>query len=156
MPKPYKQKPIENNFVEDAPTYFYSGNAAIPLSELTSIQKMKIIRGGVSKNYLEDFKRQAGLDYDTLARALGVTRSTLINKKANMQFNDQLAERIIALADLYSFGYEVFGDEANFNHWMAATNQALNGLSPLDFIDNQYGRDEIRNLIGRIAYGVYS
>lgn len=39
---------------------------------------------------------------------------------------------------------------------MFVPNQALGGLAPFDIIDNYYGREEVRSLIGRIAYGVYS
>lgn len=155
MPVPYKQKQIQN-FAQDAPTMYYEGNAAIPLNDLTSIQKMKIIKNGISKDYLETFKKATSLDYDSLAGALSVTRATLINKKGTQKFSDQVSEKIISLADLYSFGYEVFGDKDNFNKWMFVPNQALGGLAPFDIIDNYYGKEEVRNLIGRIAYGVYS
>lgn len=150
-------KTPENTFAKEAPTsYFYEGNVAIPLKDLTSVQKMKIIKSGITKSYLVNLKNKTDLDYDALAKALSVTRSTLINKKGNQKFNDKLSERIVALADLYSFGYEVFEDENRFNAWMSHPNQALGGKTPFDFIDNQYGREEIHNLIGRIAYGVYS
>lgn len=155
MSVPYKQKEIQN-FAQDAPTMYYEGNAAIPLNDLTSIQKMKIIKNGISKDYLETFKKATSLDYDSLAGALSVTRATLINKKGTQKFSDQVSEKIISLADLYSFGYEVFGDKDNFNKWMFVPNQALGGLAPFDIIDNYYGKEEVRNLIGRIAYGVYS
>ena len=155
MPTPYKQKEIQH-FAEDAPTMYYSGNAAIPLNDLTSIQKMKIIKKGISKNYLETLKKATSLDYDSLAGALSVTRATLINKKGEQKFSDQISEKIVSLADLYSFGYEVFGDKENFNKWMFIPNQALGGLAPFEIIDNYYGKEEVRNLIGRIAYGVYS
>lgn len=150
-------KTSKNTFVSESPTsYFYEGNVAIPLKDLTSVQKMTIVKRGITKNYLVQLKNSTALDYDALAAALSVTRSTLINKKGNQKFNDSLSERIVALADLYSFGYEVFEDENHFNDWMAHPNQALGGKTPFDFIDNQFGREEIHNLIGRIAYGVYS
>ncbi|HLV23981.1 MAG TPA: antitoxin Xre/MbcA/ParS toxin-binding domain-containing protein [Moheibacter sp.] len=155
MPTPYKQNEIQH-FAEDAPTMYYSGNAAIPLNDLTSIQKMKIIKKGISKNYLETLKKATSLDYDSLAGALSVTRATLINKKGEQKFSDQISEKIVSLADLYSFGYEVFGNKENFNKWMFIPNQALGGLAPFEIIDNYYGKEEVRNLIGRIAYGVYS
>lgn len=155
MSVPYKQKEIQN-FAKDAPTMYYEGNAAIPLNDLTSIQKMRIIKNGISKDYLEIFKKAASLDYDSLANALSVTRATLINKKGAQKFSDQISEKIVSLADLYSFGYEVFEDKDNFNKWMFIPNQALGGLAPFDIIDNYYGKEEVRNLIGRIAYGVYS
>jgi|SRR5690554_3741960 putative toxin-antitoxin system antitoxin component (TIGR02293 family) len=155
MKKQYKQTPV-NNFVEDSPTSYYDGNAAVPLYDMTSFQKMRIIKRGISKSYLEKLKQTAGLDYDSLASALSVTRATLINKKGEDTFSHQISERIVAFADLYSYGFEVFDDKSNFNDWMFSPNQALGGLVPFSIIDNQYGRDEVRHLLGRIEYGVYS
>lgn len=155
MERPYK--PIEKTrYVRESPTHFYDGNLAIPLVEMTSYQKMQIVRDGITKTYLTQLKDETALDYDALAQALSVTRSTLINKKGDQKFSDHISERIIAVAELYSFGYEVFEDKDNFNRWMFAPNQALSGAAPFDLMDNQFGREEIRNLIGRIAYGVYS
>lgn len=151
----YKIKDIPH-YLEDMPTTYYVGNVEVPLAEMTSLQKMQIIKSGISKNYLEVFKKSAELDYDSLAEALSVTRTTLINKKGNDKFSDQISEKIIALADLYSYGYEIFEDRERFNKWMLSPNQALGGLAPIEIIDNIYGREEVRNLIGRIGYGVYS
>lgn len=155
MAKEYVRKEIYN-YVEDEPTSYYRGNAAVPLYDMTSFQKMRIIKKGISKTYLEKLKKEANLDYDSLAAALSVTRATLINKKGEDTFSDQISERIVALADLYSYGFEVFGDKDNFNRWMFAPNQALGGLEPFSIIDNQYGRQEVHNLLGRIEYGVFS
>jgi putative toxin-antitoxin system antitoxin component (TIGR02293 family) len=57
---------------------------------------------------------------------------------------------------LYAFGYEVFEDKEHFNQWMFQPSMALAGKKPYDLIDNQFGREEVKNIIGRIAYGVYS
>lgn len=127
-----------------------------PESQMTSFEKMDVIRNGVSKKDLELLKNKAALDYSMLAKALSVTRATLINKKREEKFNTVVSEKIVSLADLYSFGFEVFGDKNLFNQWMRSPNRAISGQLPYDLIDNQYGREEIKNLIGRIAYGVYS
>jgi len=127
-----------------------------PESQLTAFDKMNFIRIGVSIKELEGFKNKATLDYDQLASALSVTRATLINKKGNDKFNPSLSERIISLADIYSYGYKVFEYEARFNAWMFSPNQALGGLLPFKLMDNQFGREEIKNMIGRIEYGVYA
>lgn len=155
MKKQYKTTE-EVSYAKEAPTNFYDGNLAIPLVEMTSFQKMQIVRDGVTKTYLTKLKEETSLDYDALAQALSVTRSTLINKKGNQKFNDHIGERIIAVAEIYSFGYEVFEDKNNFNQWMFSSNQAIAGTKPFDIMDNQFGREEVRNLIGRIAHGVYS
>ena len=117
---------------------------------------MHIVRDGVSKKDLELLKSKADLDYTMLAKALSVTRATLINKKRGEKFNSGLSEKILGMADLYSYGFEVFENEDRFNQWMARPNKALGGQVPYDLIDNQFGREEVKNLIGRIDYGIYS
>lgn len=155
-PKPYPILEPEIGFVNDVPVAYIPSRGQVPLSGMTSLQKMELSRRGVSKHYLENFKKRAALDYDGLAGALSVTRATLINKKGEEKFSGQISERIISLADLYAFGYEVFEDHEKFNQWMQAPNQALDGQPPLQIADSLYGREEIRSLIGRIAYGVFS
>jgi putative toxin-antitoxin system antitoxin component (TIGR02293 family) len=124
--------------------------------QMTAFEKMELVRKGVSKTYFEGFKQKAGLDYDQLAVTLSVARATLINKKGVEKFNPTLSEKIISLADIYAYGYEVFESVERFNEWVFRPNRALGGLPPYDFLDNQFGREEVKNLIGRIDYGVYS
>lgn len=127
-----------------------------PESQMTPLEKVGIVRDGISKKDLESLKEKTALDYDKLALALAVTRATLINKKGAEKFNAPLSERILDLASLYSYGYEVFEDEARFNQWMFRPNRALGGQAPYDLMDSQFGREEVRDIIGRIDYGVYS
>lgn len=127
-----------------------------PEHRISSFEKINIVRKGINKSDLELLKKKAALDYTSLAKILGVTRATLINKKSNEKFGAVLSEKILSLADLYSYGFEVFGNEELFNQWMHRPNKAIGGYVPYDIIDNQYGREEVKNTIGRISYGVYS
>ena len=131
------------------------GAAFKPENQMTSIEKMTIVQSGLSKKDLESLKAKTRLDYGKLATALSVTRATLINKKKQQKFSTVLSERIMSLADIYSYGYEVFEDEDRFNQWMFRPNQALNGRLPYELMDNQFGREEVKDIIGRIEYGVY-
>lgn len=164
-PKKYSVNDDELTMAEEPMVVYKSNNLNLAIlsgaagkseSQMTSFEKMKVIKNGVSKKDLELLKNKAALDYSMLAKALSVTRATLINKKRDQKFNMALSEKIVSLADLYSFGFEIFGDKDLFNQWMRNPNRALGGEVPYDLIDNQYGREEIKNLIGRIAYGVYS
>ena len=130
--------------------------AAASLVKMTSLEKYELAKAGVSKNALEAIKEKAKLDYDTLARGLGTARATLINVKGKAKFNPQLSEKIVGLADIYAYGYEVFEDDIRFNEWMFRPNKALGGVMPFDVVSNQFGREEVKNLIGRIEHGVYS
>lgn len=125
-------------------------------SAMTPMEKWKLVRIGISKKDLEGLKEKTELDYDNLSAALSVTRATLINKKGNEKFSSSVSEAIVSLADIYAYGYEVFEDEKNFNNWMFRPNKALGGEMPYALLDNQFGREEVKNIIGRIDYGVHS
>ncbi len=127
-----------------------------PESRMTSFEKINMIKKGISKTDLENLKDTAGFDYNQLSKVLSVARATLINKKGNDKFDINLSEKIVGVADIYSYGYEVFEDETKFNDWVFRSNRSLGGQAPFDLLDNQYGREEVKNLIGRIDYGVYS
>lgn len=134
----------------------YGNQVKVPEYQLVSLEKMKLLKTGLSKINLEKLKARASLDYDKLAKALSVTRATLINAKGDEKYSSTVSERILALSDLYSYGYKVFEDELKFNNWMFTINQALGNKIPFDIVDNQFGREEIKNILGRIEYGVYS
>ncbi|MEO6136334.1 MAG: antitoxin Xre/MbcA/ParS toxin-binding domain-containing protein [Ginsengibacter sp.] len=164
--KVYYHNEIKSAIVEEPEVALAKSNSANvsllkiasdkPESQMTPFEKMHVVREGVSKRDLEHLKDKADMDYTMLAKVLSVTRATLINKKKSEKFGVGLSERIVSLADLYSYGFEVFEDEERFNRWMAKPNKALGGEVPYDVIDNQFGREEVKNIIGRIAYGVYS
>jgi putative toxin-antitoxin system antitoxin component (TIGR02293 family) len=134
----------------------FGGSDDKPEGQMTPMEKMAMVDRGVTKKDLESLKDKTELDYDELAKVLSVGRATLINKKGDDKFSPPLSEKIVGLADLYSYGYEVFEDKERFNQWMLRPNQALGGQAPYDLIHNQFGREEVRNVIGRIEYGVYS
>lgn len=127
-----------------------------PESRMTTFEKMEAIRKGISKKELEELKKRAGLDYDQLSHILQVARATLIAKKGAERFPAMLSEKIMSVADIYSYGYNVFGSEQEFNKWIFQPITALGGKSPFEILDNVYGREEVKHVIGRIEYGVYS
>jgi len=159
----YSSSDIPVSFVEEATAaYAYAEKPILavasktPENHLSSFEKMKVVRDGISKKDLESLKAKTDMDYTVLAKTLSVTRATLINKKKNEKFGPSLSEKILDIAGLYAYGFEVFENEMAFKKWMSTPNRALNGQPPIDWIDNQFGRDEIRNIIGRINYGVHS
>jgi putative toxin-antitoxin system antitoxin component (TIGR02293 family) len=127
-----------------------------PESKMTAIEKMNISKSGVTKKDLIGLKEKSSLDYDKLAKTLSVTRATLINKKPAEKFNCTLSEKIVGLAEIFSYGFEVFENKEKFNSWIANPNKALGGKAPFDLLDSQFGREEVMSVIGRIDFGVYS
>jgi len=128
----------------------------VPVYQWSNYDKIEAIKKGISKEELESLKEQSSLDYETLSTILNVTKATLHNKKGKEKFDQYISERIFLLADLYSYGYEVFGDRQKFNDWMKSEIRSLGYTTPLSLLDTLYGIEEVKNVIGRIAYGVYS
>jgi len=127
-----------------------------PENQLSLMEKMEVVENGISKESLESLKALAGLDYDQLARILNVARATLINKKSPERFNTDLSDKIMSLADIFSYGFQVFEDKDRFRLWIRTPLKALGGKAPGDLLNTSFGREEVRNLIGRMEYGVYS
>jgi putative toxin-antitoxin system antitoxin component (TIGR02293 family) len=147
--KPYPEENPEESFT------IWVVNEPVAVYKADNFSKIAIIRQGSTKQDIDHFKNKAELDYESLAKMLNVTKATLFNRKGDRRFDSNLSERLMALRDLYSFGCEVFGSRAKFNKWMKTENMALQSR-PIDLTDTFYGISEIRNIIGRIAYGVYS
>jgi putative toxin-antitoxin system antitoxin component (TIGR02293 family) len=62
----------------------------------------------------------------------------------------------VRLAQVYSTALETLGDGQKAAEWLKTPNRALRGGRPLDQLDTDPGVREVENVLGRIAYGVYS
>jgi hypothetical protein len=55
------------------------------------------------------------------------------------------------------FALKIFDNDKNeVRSWMSSPNGALNNVSPISIIDTPAGLEEVYNVLGRIATGVYS
>jgi putative toxin-antitoxin system antitoxin component (TIGR02293 family) len=122
----------------------------------TNFDKMASAKSGITKESLVSFKQVINIDYDHLSAILGTTKTTLHKKQGKEVFSASISEKAIALMDLYRYGYEVFEDPIKFNKWVLTNNRALGNRTPLEVMDTIFGIDEIKNIITRIEYGVYS
>lgn len=131
------------------------GEAPFNFESLSSQYKIGIIKNGISKKQLEAIKSETDFDYHTLSNLLSVSRTTLIKKKGDEKFDQVTSERIMLLAEVLSYGREVFESRDLFNLWIKQQNLALGGKKPLEMLDTLYGIEEVKKELGRIEYGVY-
>ncbi|WP_256004987.1 type II RES/Xre toxin-antitoxin system antitoxin [Pedobacter deserti] len=122
----------------------------------TNFEKMDFVKKGITKDSLVLFKQVIDVDYDHLSQVLGTTKTTLHKKQGNETFSASISEKVIALMDVYRFGYQVFSNREKFNKWVTAPNRSLDNRIPLEVMDTVFGIDEVKNIIGRIQHGVYS
>lgn len=114
------------------------------------LARVDTFRNGLDKNAFESFKALSGLDYETLANALGVSAKTLQRKEV---FDTGQSEKLYQLAELYAMGINYFGKEG-FRRWMERPLFSLCNRVPLDLIDVSEGISLLKTEIMRLHHGI--
>lgn len=92
-----------------------------------------------------------------LGKALDMSESTLQRRlKLNQKLDKKESEGTIHLASVWAKGIEVFENEDDFRTWLHAKNTALGNHAPIALLHSPIGRDEIKDLLCRIEFGIYS
>jgi putative toxin-antitoxin system antitoxin component (TIGR02293 family) len=66
------------------------------------------------------------------------------------------SDRTVRLAQVFNAAVETLGSEEKATQWLKTPNRVLRGGRPLDQLDTDPGVREVEDVLGRIAYGVYS
>lgn len=114
------------------------------------LSRVDAFRDGLGKGAFENLKELSGLDYNTLAAALGVSAKTLQRKEV---FDTIQSERIYELAGLYALGLNYFGRDG-FRRWMDRPLFSIGNRKPLDLIDVSEGIDLLKTEIMRMQHGI--
>jgi len=117
--------------------------------------KEDFVKAGITKSQLTHLKNVLSLDYFTLSGMLAITERTIHMKKEGETFSHIISDRIMAIAELYSYGYKVFGRQESFNTWMKMPNKYFQGRSPIQLMDTQVGAKEVKNEIRRFEVGTF-
>lgn len=112
---------------------------------------------GISANIIVNFRNHFDIPRAYAAELLNVSEPTIYrwirgNKKLERNYSVQIFE----LADLFLYGSEVFENKSNFFKWLELPNTAFGGLEPKELLEVPGGVAKVKELLGRIEYGVYS
>jgi|FLYL01.1.fsa_nt_gi putative toxin-antitoxin system antitoxin component (TIGR02293 family) len=97
-----------------------------------------------------------GISEAALAGVTGISSSTLTRRKRSGQLTPEESEHVLRIARLLDLAIQVFEDADSAADWLRSDNPSLGGQAPLAYADTEIGAREVENLLGRIAYGVYS
>jgi putative toxin-antitoxin system antitoxin component (TIGR02293 family) len=87
---------------------------------------------------------------------LRVPARTLARRKQAKRFAADESDRLSRLARIAALAEEVLGDRGKAGRWLQKPNRALGGVVPLDQLATDVGTREVEEVLGRIAYGVFS
>jgi putative toxin-antitoxin system antitoxin component (TIGR02293 family) len=107
----------------------------------------------IIRNFMESFKIPLG----TTAELLDISEPTLYRWfKSNKTLDRNFSVKLLDIIDLFVLGAEVFEGQENFMKWIDLANTAIGGLKPKELIEIPGGISKVKDLLGRIEYGVYS
>jgi len=112
---------------------------------------------GLNSNIILNFRKYFDISREFTAELLNISEPTIYrwirkNQKLERNYSIQLFE----LTELFLFGYEVFENKENFFKWLELPNTAIGGLEPKKLLEVPGGISKVKDLLGRIEYGVYS
>lgn len=118
---------------------------------------IRIGEKGVSPSFLVQFMERFSLDGSTMADLVGVSMRTLFKWiKSDKSLTQNYSIKVLEMADLFLYGESLFKSREDFLRWIGNPNTALGGMVPARLMSMPEGLSKVRNLLGRIEYGVYS
>ncbi|MDZ7742911.1 MAG: antitoxin Xre/MbcA/ParS toxin-binding domain-containing protein [Bacteroidota bacterium] len=118
---------------------------------------INIASRGINARVIANFRTYFNIPRDQTAEMLNVSAPTIYRwirekKKLDRNYSVQLFE----LTNLFLIGIEIFRNNEDFFKWLRLPNTALGGFEPQDLLDIPGGISKVRDLLGKIEYGVYS
>ncbi len=132
------------------------GQRVLRMKLQNSFDLIELSDRGITKGALAHLAKNLNLTANQIAAYLPVSERTVHRKKSNDIFERNVSEHILKMAEVISYGIEVFEDREKFMGWMDCPNQAMGGKLPKELMNSMYGMQHVLDILGRIAYGVYS
>ncbi|OUJ74756.1 type II RES/Xre toxin-antitoxin system antitoxin [Hymenobacter crusticola] len=133
------------------------GGNVIPQLVHNELDLLMVAVKGLSVQAVRTLQRRMQFSNKEISELLAISESTLARREQNKRaLTRDEAEKTIQLSAVMAKGLEVFEEEDDFRHWLETDNVALGGIRPKDLLTSAIGRDQVRDLLGRIQYGIYS
>jgi len=117
----------------------------------------ELVREGLPASSVIALAEKLDLGNAALSRRLGIPQRTMTRRLSqHSRLSAAESDRTVRLARVYATAVELIGNKEKAVEWLRTPNRALAGERPLDQLDTDLGTREVEDVLGRIAYGVYS
>ena len=117
----------------------------------------EVIRQGLPVKALFLLAQHLDLQQAEISEKIGIPQRTLTRRIAHdSRLTPAESDRTVRLAQVYATASDTLGSGDKAAAWLKTPNRALRGGRPLDHLDTDPGVREVEDVLGRIAYGVYS
>ena len=136
---------------------FLGGEAVLGRSVASSGAMAELVREGLPAEALFSLARRLDLRQAEISAKIGIPQRTLTRRMArHARLTAAESDRTVRLAQVYTNAVDALGSEDKAAQWLKMPNRALRGVRPIDQLDTDPGVREVEDVLGRIAYGVYS
>lgn len=133
------------------------GTKDLPANIQSPFDFIILANEGISIRILLNFSEYFKLSKNIVSELLNISEPTLYRwTKANKKLERNFSVKLFEIADLFLYGEELFGNRDDFFKWLNLPNEALGGLEPKELIEIPGGVSKVKDVLGRIEYGVYS
>lgn len=141
----------------EAITEMLGGRKVLRIQVKNAGDLASLVRTGLPASSVSALALRLHLGNNVLSRKLGIPQRTLTRRlsKASV-LTPAESDRTVRVARIYANAIEMIGDEETAIEWLKTPNRALGGEKPLDLLDTDMGARMVEDVLGRIAYGVYS
>jgi putative toxin-antitoxin system antitoxin component (TIGR02293 family) len=117
----------------------------------------EIVREGLPVKALFLLAQRLDLRQAEISEKIGIPQRTLTRRLAqHSRLTPAESDRTVRLAQVYTNASDTLGSGDKAAAWLKTPNRALRGGRPIDQLDTDPGVREVEDVLGRIAYGVYS
>ena len=133
------------------------GVAVLGRAVASSRALAELVREGLPAESLSQLARRLDLRQAEISAKIGIPQRTLTRRLArHARLTAAESDRTVRLAQVYAHAVDSLGSEEKAAQWLKTPNRALRGNRPLDQLDTDPGVREVEDVLGRIAFGVYS
>jgi putative toxin-antitoxin system antitoxin component (TIGR02293 family) len=130
---------------------------ALGLKSMETPSLMQAAQSGLSWSAVRKFLDITGFSRQDLAKYLAIPERTFARRREAGTFDRRESEQLLRLAEISQAALELFdGDTTATRTWLTSPARGLGNARPIDFAQSEFGAREVRDLIGRLADGVFS
>jgi putative toxin-antitoxin system antitoxin component (TIGR02293 family) len=129
---------------------------ALRSSVESDLDWVRAVQSGLPTNAVDAIATEIGFTAAEMEQ-LVIPRRTLAHRRANRQpLTRDESDRLARIARVGLWARETFGEKDKTIAWLRRPNRALQGSRPIDLLDTDDGARLVEQVIGRLAYGVFS
>lgn len=154
-----KTKDVERflKFVRSGGPGPHSYVVLLGLDTFDASELLRAVKKGLAYRTFERFRRNTSLSAESVMLLVNIPRRTLTRRKREGRFLPDESDRLLRASRLFAKALELFEGNADAaSEWLASSQPALGGATPLELAKTEIGTIEIERLIGRLEHGVFT